>query len=442
MGWLILCSNAFNLIDGVDGLATGVGITATLTTLIAGILHGDVALGLATAPLAGCLIGFLRYNFNPASIFLGDSGSLLIGFLLGSYGIIWSQKSATMLGVAAPALALGLPLLEVGLSIVRRFVRNDPIFEGDRGHIHHRLLDRGFTPRRVALLMYGACGVAATLSLLQSVVRGRLAGLGIVFFAGITWVGVRYLGYAEFDAARRFLSGGFRPILSAHVTLELLERSLSSASTVEECWSALEQAARSLGYSHMTARLGAARFATAPDRGRNGSFWQFRLNLKEDCWVNITQQECGTEQPVLLMPFTEVVRRALPKKISELCAGSPSPAAEPEASLANLATATAAPRPSLFRAELQDHDGDVVRLRRALGKRGDRFLNGIVNRRAAFGGMRRHLLAKALLAEEPGLRILGLRDAIGIDHHLVSGRELFLRDGEFDRHRSGLPASP
>ncbi len=343
VGWLILCSNAFNLIDGVDGLATGVGITATLTTLIAGILHGDVALGLATAPLAGCLIGFLRYNFNPASIFLGDSGSLLIGFLLGSYGIIWSQKSATMLGVAAPALALGLPLLEVGLSIVRRFVRNDPIFEGDRGHIHHRLLDRGFTPRRVALLMYGACGVAATLSLLQSVVRGRLAGLGIVFFAGITWVGVRYLGYAEFDAARRFLSGGFRPILSAHVTLELLERSLSSASTVEECWSALEQAARSLGYSHMTARLGAARFATAPDRGRNGSFWQFRLNLKEDCWVNITQQECGTEQPVLLMPFTEVVRRALPKKISELCAGTPSPAAEPEASLANLATATAAP---------------------------------------------------------------------------------------------------
>jgi UDP-GlcNAc:undecaprenyl-phosphate/decaprenyl-phosphate GlcNAc-1-phosphate transferase len=344
VGWLILCSNAFNLIDGIDGLATGVGITATLTIMIAGLLHGDIAVGLATAPLAGCLIGFLRYNFNPASIFLGDSGSLLIGFLLGAYGIIWSQKSAAMLGMAVPALALGLPLLEVGLSILRRFVRNDPIFEGDRGHIHHRLLDRGFTPRRVALLMYGACGVAAALSLLQSVVRGRFAGLGIVFFAGVTWVGVRYLGYAEFDAARRFLWGAFRPMLSAHVKLELMERSLASASTVEECWSALEQSARSLGYSHMTALLGGKRFATAPDRGRNGSFWQFRLNLEEECWVNITQQDGSTEQPILLIPFTEVVRRVLPKKIAQLCAGAAEPSVGPEASLANLATAAAAHR--------------------------------------------------------------------------------------------------
>jgi len=160
IAWLILCSNAFNLIDGMDGLAAGVGLTATMTTFIAGLLHGDITLGLATAPLAGCLLGFLRYNFNPASIFLGDSGSLLIGFLLGSYAVIWSQKSATMLGVAGPAMALALPLLEVGLSILRRFLRNEPIFTGDRGHIHHRLLDRGFTPRKAALLLYTTVSAA------------------------------------------------------------------------------------------------------------------------------------------------------------------------------------------------------------------------------------------------------------------------------------------
>src|SRR5262249_32959422 len=152
--WLILCSNAFNLIDGVDGLAAGVGLTATTATLAAGLLHGDWMLGFVTAPLAGCLLGFLRYNFNPASIFLGDSGSLLIGFLLGCYGVIWSQKSVTMLGMAAPALVMALPLLEVGLSVVRRFLRNEPIFAGDRGHIHHRLLDRGLSPRRVAISLY------------------------------------------------------------------------------------------------------------------------------------------------------------------------------------------------------------------------------------------------------------------------------------------------
>jgi len=318
VGWLLLCSNAFNLIDGVDGLAAGVGLTATLTTLIAGVLHGDVALGIATAPLAGCLIGFLRYNFNPASIFLGDSGSLLIGFLLGSYGVIWSQKSATMLGMAAPALALGLPLLEVGLSIVRRFVRNEPIFAGDRGHIHHRLLDRGLSPRRVALLLYGICGIAALLSLLQSVVRGRLAGVAIVCFALVAWAGVQYLGYAEFDAARRFLSGVFRPMLSGHVQLELLERSLASARSIEQCWLALERTGSSLGYSHMTARLGPKRFTTAPDRERNASFWQFRLNLGDNCWINITQEEGCPAQPVLLMPLADSICRILPRKIEEL----------------------------------------------------------------------------------------------------------------------------
>src|SRR5437016_9923907 len=91
--WLVGCTNAVNLIDGVDGLAAGVGLVATLTTLVAALLQPNLALALATVPLAGALCGFLRYNFNPASIFLGDSGSLLIGFLLGAYGLIWSQKS-------------------------------------------------------------------------------------------------------------------------------------------------------------------------------------------------------------------------------------------------------------------------------------------------------------------------------------------------------------
>ena len=122
VAWLVLCSNAFNLIDGIDGLAAGVGLAAAVTTLTAGLLHGDFMLALATAPLAGCLLGFLRYNFNPASIFLGDSGSLLIGFLLGCYGIIWSQTSATVVALAAPAMAVALPLLEVCLSVARRFL--------------------------------------------------------------------------------------------------------------------------------------------------------------------------------------------------------------------------------------------------------------------------------------------------------------------------------
>jgi UDP-GlcNAc:undecaprenyl-phosphate GlcNAc-1-phosphate transferase len=152
LAWLVGCANAFNLIDGVDGLATGLGLFATITSLIAALAQGNLELALAIVPLAGALLGFLRYNFNPASIFLGDSGSLLVGFLLGCYGVLWSQKSATLLAMTAPMMALAIPILDVCLSIVRRYLSHRPIFAADRGHIHHRLLDRGLSPRRGCLV--------------------------------------------------------------------------------------------------------------------------------------------------------------------------------------------------------------------------------------------------------------------------------------------------
>jgi len=337
VGWLVLCANAFNLIDGIDGLAAGVGVTATLTIFVAGMLHGDVTLGLATAPLAGCLFGFLRYNFNPASIFLGDSGSLALGFLLGAYGVIWTQKAATMLGLAAPAMALAIPLLEVALSILRRFLRNEPIFLGDRGHIHHRLLDRGLTPRRVALLLYGAGTVGAILSLLESVIQNRFAGLVIVMFVGAACLGVHYLGYSEFEVTRRFFQDGLRPLLGAHVKLHAFERSLGAAASVEECWEALENGARSLGYSGIVARLNGLRFDSRTARANAASQWQMRLNLPERDYVNITQWEAGGE-PVLMIPFIETVRRILPAKLADL--NLPARLAAPSpAGLVNLAAA-------------------------------------------------------------------------------------------------------
>jgi UDP-N-acetylmuramyl pentapeptide phosphotransferase/UDP-N-acetylglucosamine-1-phosphate transferase len=138
--------NAVNLVDGMDGLAAGVGFFATVTTLIAALIHQNLELAIVTVPMAGALLGFLRYNFNPASIFLGDSGSLLVGLLLGCYAALWSQKSATMLGMAAPLMALAIPLLETSLSILRRALRNRPVFGADAGHIHHKLLEQGLTP--------------------------------------------------------------------------------------------------------------------------------------------------------------------------------------------------------------------------------------------------------------------------------------------------------
>jgi len=306
VGWLILCANAFNLIDGVDGLAAGVGLTATLTTFAAALLHGDLMLGLVTAPLAGALLGFLRYNFNPASIFLGDSGSLSIGFLLGTYAVVWSEKSATLLGLAAPAMALALPLLEVALSVMRRFLRNEPIFAGDRGHIHHRLLDRGFTPRRVALLLYAAGGVAAVLALLQSY-------LAALLFAVAAWVGIRYLAYAEFRAVARFIRTCLRPLLGAQVHIEVLERSLAAASGAGDCWQAIESAGRALGYGRVEARLNGIRFSTGGPRRRE--VWQMRVSLPAGDYVNITHFAGEPESPRVLAAFVDVITGALPRRL-------------------------------------------------------------------------------------------------------------------------------
>src|ERR1700727_2688010 len=137
--WLVGCTNAFNLIDGMDGLAAGVGLVAAVTMLVAALTQSNLALALATMPLAGCLLGFLRYNFNGASVFLGDSGSLLIGFMLGCFGALWSEKSVTLVALTVPLLAVSIPLIDVALSILRRFLRNRPIFQAARAHLPPRL---------------------------------------------------------------------------------------------------------------------------------------------------------------------------------------------------------------------------------------------------------------------------------------------------------------
>ena len=207
--WLLASTNAFNLVDGLDGLAGGVGLFATLTILIAALLQGNLALAMATVPLVGCLLGFLRYNFAPATVFLGDSGSLVIGFVLGCYGIIWTQKSATLLGMMAPVMALSIPLLDVGLAIVRRFLRRQPIFSADRGHIHHRLLDRGMSPRQAAIVLYALCSLVAIFSLLYSQSHSnQVASVIVLVFCAVAWMGIQYLGYAEFTFAGRILLGG------------------------------------------------------------------------------------------------------------------------------------------------------------------------------------------------------------------------------------------
>lgn len=317
--WLVACTNAFNLIDGIDGLATGVGLLATLTTFLAALLQKNTALAFATVPMAGALLGFLRYNFNPASIFLGDCGSLSIGFLLGCCGVIWSQKSATVLGMAAPLMALSIPLLDTTLAILRRFLRHQPIFGADRNHIHHRLLDRGFSPRKVALLLYGVCGIAASFSLLHSLVRDRFGGLIIVTFCIVTWAGVRYLGYGEFAVARRLtLQGTFRHILHAQLCLKKLENHLALARTGDECWAAIHEAGREYGFAHLRMYLGGQQYDASLSDTTADKCWTMHVPLSDSEYVDLThQREPAKHSPIAVTSIAEILQRTLGSRIQE-----------------------------------------------------------------------------------------------------------------------------
>lgn len=164
--WIVGTTNAFNLIDGSDGVAGGAALFASVSMGVVFALHGDALGALMATVLVGACLGFLFFNFPPASIFMGDSGSLFLGFTLATLGVITTQKSSTLLAVAIPIIAFAVPLLDTVIAIVRRYLRRDSIFEPDRGHIHHRLRDLGLSSRTVAVFLYVACAACAWLSMM------------------------------------------------------------------------------------------------------------------------------------------------------------------------------------------------------------------------------------------------------------------------------------
>jgi len=195
--WLIGITNAFNLLDGLDGLSAGAALFATLTLLVAALFYQQPLLILLTTALAGAIAGFLRYNFAPATIFLGDSGSLFLGFLLGALAIEGSQKSATAVAVAIPIVSFGLPILDTLWTLIRRALSRRPLFQGDLEHVHHMLLRRGWTRRQVVLSLYAVCAVCGLFSLLFVNPQGKPIGVLLFILGASVFIFIQSLGYPE-----------------------------------------------------------------------------------------------------------------------------------------------------------------------------------------------------------------------------------------------------
>ncbi len=201
--WVVAITNAFNLIDGLDGLAAGSALFSTLVVFVVAVISQSPIVSLMSLALAGATLGFLRFNFNPATIFLGDCGSQFIGFMLAALALRGAQKAPTIIAVAIPVVSFGLPILETTLSVVRRLISGRPIFTADREHIHHKLLQRGMSHRQVVIVLYAVSALFALLSLFLLWPTGSTLGLVLAVLGTGIWMGVQHLGYLEFGELRR-----------------------------------------------------------------------------------------------------------------------------------------------------------------------------------------------------------------------------------------------
>ena len=271
--WVLAITNAFNLIDGLDGLAAGSALFSTLVVFVVTLLNGSSLLTVMTIALAGAILGFLRYNFNPATIFLGDSGSLFIGFVLSALALAGAQKAPTIVAVAIPVVSFGLPILETTLSILRRLISGRPVFTADREHIHHKLLQHGLTHRQVVIVLYGVSAVFAMLSLFLLWPTGSSLGLVLAVLGIGIWIGVQRLGYLELGELGRVAQRTFeqRQIVINNLAIRRATEELKAARDYDQIRRILEAAFSSNDFDGFDVRFklfpGESHPAGAPEPG-------------------------------------------------------------------------------------------------------------------------------------------------------------------------------
>jgi UDP-GlcNAc:undecaprenyl-phosphate/decaprenyl-phosphate GlcNAc-1-phosphate transferase len=253
--WITGVINALNLIDGLDGLAGGVAFVAVATTFALAAMNAEPLMLLFTAALAGATLAFLFYNFNPASIFMGDTGSMFLGFVLATTAIGSNMKaSTTAVSLLVPIVALGIPIGDTLLSMARRWMRGVPVFQADRGHIHHRLLDRGLTQRQAVLVIYAFSAFLSLGAIALAFVSASAAAVVLAVLGGVLYLFLRRLGYFRLGDAQAVLEARHRN-LQLRAALRRVSEHLAAARTHWEVWTALQFAAAPFGASAIALRL-------------------------------------------------------------------------------------------------------------------------------------------------------------------------------------------
>jgi UDP-GlcNAc:undecaprenyl-phosphate GlcNAc-1-phosphate transferase len=243
----------------LDGLAAGSAVFSTIVVFVMSLITPNPLVAFFAMALAGATLGFLRFNFHPATIFLGDSGSLFIGFMLAALALAGSQKAPTIVAVAIPVVSLGFPILDVALAVIRRFLAGKPLFDGDKAHIHHKLVKRGLSQRDAVLTLYAVTAGFGFLSLVLLQQRRAIALVLAVTGIGI-FLGVQQLRYQEFAELLSVLQRVTRrrQILANHVALRQAAEKLSECHDLGAMCRILEDTLEPMGFDAVRFRkLGA-----------------------------------------------------------------------------------------------------------------------------------------------------------------------------------------
>ncbi len=253
--WIVAITNTVNLIDGLDGLAGGI-CTITCAVIVAfAIYHHEVIMAVLMLGIMGSLCGFLVFNSNPAKIFMGDSGTYFLGFMIATGSILSASKTGTVVGLALPALALGIPIFDMLLSIVRRSLDRRSWFAPDRGHIHHRLLEMGLRQRHAVIVMYAATALAAGLGMFMMITRDSGTLILLICIVILLLLLFRAVGLVRLRdvlaGVRRNLSIS-RQARNERRCFEEMQLQLREGKSFRSQWKAICDAAERLGFIRMT----------------------------------------------------------------------------------------------------------------------------------------------------------------------------------------------
>src|ERR1700693_5632592 len=256
--WLVGVSNAFNLVDGLDGLAGGVAIIGLVASAAAALILGNPSVPLYTVALIGALLGFLRYNFPQAKLFLGDSGSLVVGFLLAVLVVKGATDANGITRGLVPIFALAYALLDTGVAILRRWLRGVPLSRADHRHIHHQLRALEVTPKRSLLLIYSAAATSAAVGLLITFAPPEVTVvatmIGVVALIVAMVFGIHWLEYHEFLAARSSIFSAAsqpRSVSQGKINASDIAQVIANAKSFEEVQATLHDNAGTFRFAHM-----------------------------------------------------------------------------------------------------------------------------------------------------------------------------------------------